>query len=141
MIKHKNKSKNQKPIQYDVHLKYLCSKCGQAHWLSFKEASTQNYKIVCDCDNIFKVKRVKDFKLKYDSSPSPSQQSHSVVTEKVSTNVLSVDLLESAVKSLSRLGFTASEAKSLVIKTYNEFPTDDIGFLVKKTLESLKNVK
>jgi hypothetical protein len=137
----KNKKKNQKPIEYDIHLKYLCSGCGQSHWLSFKEASTPNYKIVCGCDNVFKVKRVIDFKLKYHSSLPKNKESPSVVTEKVSNNVLPVDLLASAVKSLVGLGFTNSEAKSLVTKTYNESPTDDIGSLVKKTLESLKNVK
>ena len=138
MIKKKT---NQKPIEHDIHLKYLCSKCGQSHWLSFKEASTKHYKIVCDCDNVFTVKRVKGFKLKYCSLIKQKKKPDLISVTKTNTNSISTDLLDSAIKSLIGLGFTKSEAKDLLIKTYNESPTDDIGYLVKKTLESLKNVK
>jgi Holliday junction resolvasome RuvABC DNA-binding subunit len=120
---------------YDIHLKYICKKCGDIHWLSFKEASTKNYKIVCDCNNIFKVKRVKDFKVKYHSILPKTK------TQVVSTNSIPIDLLDDAVKYLATLGFTNSEAKNLVNKIYNQFPTNDVGLLVKKSLESLKNVK
>lgn len=137
----KIKKKNQKPIEHDIHLKYICKKCGQSHWLSFKEASTKNYKIVCDCDNIFKVKRVVGFKLKYDSvkinKPVTTESKPVIKTE----NNISKDLLDTVVNSLIKLGFTISEAKSLVTKSYQECPTNDIGLLVKQTLESLKNVK
>jgi Holliday junction resolvasome RuvABC DNA-binding subunit len=129
------KTSNQKPIEYDIHLKYICKKCGDIHWLSFKEASTKNYKIVCDCNNVFKVKRVKDFKVKYHSILPKAK------TQVVSTNSIPIDLLDDAVKYLATLGFTNSEAKNLVNKIYNEFPTNDVGLLVKKSLESLKNVK
>ena len=136
-----NKKKNQKPIEYDIHLKYICKKCGQPHWLSFKEASTKNYKIVCDCDHIFKVKRVTGFKLKYDSV----KINNSIVKETKpvtkTENIIPKDLLDTVVNSLVSLGFTVKEAKSLVIKSYSDFPTNDIGLLVKQTLESLKNVE
>lgn len=138
MIKKKT---NQKPIEHDIHLKYLCSKCGQSHWLSFKEASTKHYKIVCDCDNVFTVKRVKGFKIKYASAMKENKKPDPVPVAKTNTNSISADLLNNAIKSLIGLGFTKSEAKDLLIKVYNESPTNDIGYLVKKTLESLKNVK
>lgn len=133
--------KNQKPIEHDIHLKYICKKCGQSHWLSFREASTKNYKIVCDCNNIFKVKRVVGFKLKYDSvkinKPVTTESKPVTKTE----NSIPKDLLDTVVNSLVKLGFTISEAKSLVAKSYEDCPTNDIGLLVKQTLESLKNVK
>lgn len=132
---------HQKPIEYDINLKYICKKCGQPHWLSFKEASTKNYKIVCDCDNIFKVKRVKGFKLKYYSISEKNKNSNFLDTRKNNTDTIDSDLLDNATKSLVNLGFTNSEAKNLIIKIYNESHIEDIGYLVKKALESLKNVK
>lgn len=136
-----NKKKNQKPIEYDIHLKYICKKCGQPHWLSFREASTKNYKIVCDCNHIFKVKRVAGFKLKYDSV----KINKPVITESKPVtkieNSIPKDLLDTVANSLVKLGFTVSEAKSLVSKSYSDCPTNDIGLLVKQTLESLKDVK
>lgn len=133
--------KNQKPIEYDIHLKYICKKCGQPHWLSFKEASTKNYKVVCDCNHIFKVKRVTGFKIKYDSikiSKSVSATSKPVTKTDQS---IPKDLLDTVVNSLVKFGFTVSEAKSLVTKSYSDCPTNDIGLLVKQTLESIKNVE
>lgn len=137
MIQQKNK--NQKPIEHDIHLKYLCPKCGEPHWLSFKEASTKNYKIVCDCDHIFKVKRVAGFKLKYVSN-KVSKQEVSKPVEKLQP-IIPSELLKSITKALTDLGFTNSEAKNLATKTYIDFPVDDIGLLVKRILESMKNVK
>lgn len=134
MIKHQ--TKNQKPTEYDIHLKYLCQKCGQPHWLSFKEASTKNYKIVCDCNHIFKVKRVIDFKLKYATIKT---QPH--VTPIKQQLAIPSDTLTGVVKTLTNLGFTNSEAKNLATKTYSDFPTEDIGSLVKQILENIKNVK
>lgn len=135
-----------KPIEYDIHLKYLCTNCGSSHWLSFKEASTKNFKIVCECDNIFMVKRVSDFKLKYyktltKSKPETKPEEESIKTEAIKKNIIPNDILETAINSLLTFGFTKNEAKSLIIKTYNILPTTDIALLIKKSLESLKNVK
>lgn len=60
--------KLQKPIDADIHLKYRCKKCGIDHWLSFKEASTKNFKVVCYCGSVFKVKQLSGFKFKYEDS-------------------------------------------------------------------------
>lgn len=138
MIKHQ--TKNQKPIEYDIHLKYLCQKCGQPHWLSFKEASTKNYKIVCDCNHVFKVKRILDFKLKYATTKQTivKTPSHTIP---IKQQTIPSDTLTGVVKTLTNLGFTNSEAKNLATKTYSDFPTEDIGSLVKQILENIKNVK
>ena len=61
----KKKVQSQKPIEHDIHLKYKCPTCDQHHWLAFREAKTKNFKVVCDCNTVFKVKRISAFKIKY----------------------------------------------------------------------------
>jgi len=57
-------TKNQKPIEYDIHFKYLCS-CGQFHWLTHNEVTTKNFFIVCDCNKKIKIKTIDSIKIKY----------------------------------------------------------------------------
>jgi hypothetical protein len=61
----KNKKKLLKPIDHDVHLKYRCPECSVDHWLSLREAQTDGFIIVCECNNIFKVRTVDDIVVKY----------------------------------------------------------------------------
>ena len=61
----KKKVQSQKPIEHDIHLKYKCPTCDQHHWLAFREAKTKNFKVVFDCNTVFKVKRISAFKIKY----------------------------------------------------------------------------
>ena len=130
------KTKNSlKPIDYDIHLKYICQNCGNTHWLSYKEASTKNYKIVCDCDNIFTVKCVSGFKLKFRSKKIKQQKP--VVEEK--SNNIPDDLLTKTATTLVSYGFTMTEAKELVSKSYQQFPSDSVITLVKQVLESLRS--
>ena len=124
--KSKRLSKNQKPIESDVHLKYRCKKCGQDHWLSIREASTKNFKIVCDCGRVFGVKLVKAFKLCYAQNSSKK------------INKIPVDLLDKSVKLLVGYGFTSQEATESVIESYNKNPNDDFASLVKQTLASMR---
>lgn len=124
--------KNQKPTEYDIHLQYRCPQCYSIHWLSFLETSTKNFKIVCDCGCIFKVKRTTGFKLKYESN------SEKVVEEKPAV-IIPNDLLKRAISSLLPYGFTKDECKELLIKSYTHHQTNDIGTLIKNTLEMLKN--
>lgn len=128
-IKKKSKklSKNQKPIDTDIHLKYRCKKCAQDHWLSIEEASTKNFKIVCYCGLVFGVRLVKDFRLKYEP-----------LETKKSTKI-PVDLLEKSVKLLVGYGFTNSEAIELISNSYLQNPNDDFASLVKQTLASIRN--
>lgn len=132
--------KYQKPIDYDIHLKYLCNKCGSVHWLSFKEASTDQFKVVCDCDNIFTVRRVSGFKLKYFD-----QQNKSKINEEKPQTSSDISkqipefLLTQTIKALIPYGFTSAEAKELIVKSYNEQPNDNPLLLVKQTLASLRS--
>lgn len=130
---------SQKPIEYDVHLKYLCPKCGQSHWISFKEASTKNFKIVCDCDKVFKVRRLENFKVKYVNSTIQTKKD---TTTKNKTSGLSNSVLNKCVKVLSEYGFSTYEAKDMISQSYNETQTEDIGILIKTALTKFgaKNV-
>lgn len=139
--------KNQKPIEYDIHLKYICAKCGQPHWLSFKEASTKHFKVVCDCGCVFGVKRISGFALKYHKKkPTPTKTPQPTETIKPPEAVvpsISTDLLNKTVRALIPYGFTEGEAKVLITNSYKQYPNDDILLLVKQVLESLRssNVK
>lgn len=86
----KQKVKNLRPIEYDIHLKYQCL-CSQIHWLSYNEASEPDFIIVCDCGKKLKVKPVKDFSIEYkkkkkkkrvdDSSESTTDSLNQTTTE------------------------------------------------------------
>lgn len=130
---------HQKPIEYDIHLKYICQRCGQTHWLSINEASTRKFKVVCFCGLVFGIKRVKDFKLIYHKKTPKAIETKKSKPEQKSIPVISNDLLNQTIEVLVKYGFTKTEAKNLIIKSYQNLPTDNPIELVKQTLESLRN--
>lgn len=123
--------RNQKPIEHDIHLRYLCQNCGQSHWLSYAEASTKKFKIVCYCGHTFGVKLVVDFKLKYSKSLKKSKSSNIELS-------IPNDILLKGISQLKSYGFTDTESKDLLIKTYTSNPTDDLATLIKQTLISIR---
>ena len=127
-MKLKKKLKNQKPIEFDIHLKYRCSKCNQEHWLSYQEASTKNFKIVCFCKNIFYVQRICAFKVKYFNSQ-----------KKQISSSIDKNALKKSANILVNYGFSDEEAKKLIKKSYDINPTNDCSLLVKQALELLKD--
>lgn len=153
----KKTKKLQKPIDTDLHLKYRCKKCGLDHWLSYREAATKNFKVVCMCGLTFKVRRVIGLKLQYEPYEQIVEEKPQVIKEEISTptppgitpeicateNVAPVqknipsELLEKAVKLLLGYGFTKTEATKMVTNTYFRVPVDDYATLVKYTLESI----
>jgi hypothetical protein len=136
----KTKKTNQKPVEFDVHLKYECEECGVNHWLSFNEAKTKHYKVVCDCGSVFEIDRVLRFKLKYASEQQATAQI-SEQTEPKEKAKIPVDLLcRSATILVSQFGFTQSEAEDSLISTYELTPVDDCALLVKHTLENMRNM-
>lgn len=159
-----NKTKKlQKPIDKDIHLKYRCKKCGLDHWLSFREASTKNFKVVCNCGRVFKVKQVKACVLKYFNNVSVPESpiEESTVSKKTpvqtddvkpedpkpekqesinTKQTIPVDILEKSVKLLLSYGFTKTEATKLVTNTYFNVPVNDYPTLVKYTLQSLGDI-
>lgn len=127
----KTKKKNQKPIDLDIHLKYRCpnNNCKYDHWLSLKEASTKNFKVVCDCGEIFKVKLVSGVSVIYATAPEPITQ------QKPQT--IPVDILEKCCKLLINYGFTESESKKMIESTYQQNPSDDCKELIKLALKNI----
>lgn len=141
----KLKTKNQKPIETDAHFKYRCPNCGWDHWISLKESQTKNFKIVCDCDTIFKPKRIKNITIEYykkskqvvnktETTKSQPQESEQKVLEKP-TQSIDKSILDKCLKLLTQYGFTNSEAKTLILSAYDRLQVNDIGILIKNVLE------
>lgn len=130
----KKTKKNLKPIEYDIHLKYRCDNCCQDHWLSFNEASTKNFKVVCDCGNVFKVKRPVKFKLKYEPKTFNKEPRQKPVLDKEKDNKPCEELLAKSVKVLMNYGFSAKEASDLICESYQANHVDELISLVKQTL-------
>lgn len=135
MMKTKNKKKNQKPIDIDLHFKYRCKnrKCDREFWLSLKETQTKNFKVVCDCGCVFHPKRINKIKIIYADESGLDQK-------KPNTNDKSVlsDLNEKCCKLLTRYGFTETESKCLTEKAIIKHPElDSPTILVKHILQNL----
>ena len=127
------KNRQQKPIEHDIHLKYRCAKCGQDHWLSYLEASTKHFKIVCHCGRVFVVKRLSGFKLKYFKKPPVKIPAPVIDKPKIP-----LDLLNKSVNLLVGYGFSQPEATDLLNSSYQQNPIDDYSSLVKQTLKLLR---
>ena len=125
------KKKSPKPTEYDIHIKYQCPECQQDHWLSYQEASTKRFIVVCSCKYVFRVKRPIGFSLEYKKIITEVQQP---IKEE-----LSIDILDKSMLLLVRYGFTQSEARELLLSSFAANPTNDYALLVKQTLESIRN--
>lgn len=131
--------KKPKPIECDIHLKYICPQCGQTHWLSFKESCAKHFKIVCDCNNIFEVKRTKKIKLCFHRKKNKSKpKKETRQNTDSSTNSIPLDLLNQCIDILMNYGFSKSEAKNIILKSYKNNPVNDLSNLIKQTLASWK---
>lgn len=130
------KTKNQKPIELDVHLKYQCpnSKCGYCHWLSLVETQTKNFKVVCDCGQIFKPKRVSKLKIAYHKATKPILNKNPVVSE----TTVPLDLYRKCATILTGYGFSESETLNLVTDAYTNNTTSDAKVLIKYILQNLE---
>lgn len=129
--------KNQKPIDIDVHLKYLCpnTNCGYSHWLSLKETQTKNFKVVCDCGTVFLPKSIKKLKVVYCATKKIfEKKTKNVITIAKEDSDISQELLDKAKKTLIAYGFDAIEAESLIKDSYKQKPEQDCVKLVKNTL-------
>ena len=146
----KKKVQSQKPIEHDIHLKYKCPTCDQHHWLAFREAKTKNFKVVCDCNTVFKVKRISAFKIKYQlenksfeiektkNEIAPPVVAPIVVPPVVAPPQIPLELLNKACKLFITYGFTQKESILLLKSSYEKNPVDDYSALIKNTLELIK---
>ena len=147
----KKKVQSQKPIEHDIHLKYKCPTCDQHHWLAFREAKTKNFKVVCDCNTVFKVKRISAFKIKYQLENKSFEIEKTkkevappivvppvVVPPVVAPPQIPLELLNKACKLFITYGFTQKESILLLKSSYEKNPVDDYSALIKNTLELIK---
>lgn len=144
-----------KPIEYDCHFKYKCPdpNCGYDYWISFKQANTKNYKIVCDCGLVFKPKRIKSIKpiyfetqkivvLEKPKKEEPVVEEKTIEPEKQPEPIVKdIDktILDKCVKILVGYGFTVSESQLLLTNSYRKCQESDCGKLIKYTLENMEN--
>lgn len=148
------KQKIQKPIDLEAHLKYRCPKCGYEYWISLTEAQTKNFKIVCDCKTVFRPKRIKKVKILYESKTSKQsanttdsipvenkqeeiKSSDVIIKTEPPVRLISNTLRDKCVAVLVTYGFTKTEAKDLIVKSYSESNIEDPILLVKQALSTI----
>lgn len=155
--------KNLKPIEHDIHLKYLCPNpsCCCPHWLSYKEASTKKFKVVCDCGQIFNVRRIKTLNIEYitkkrlTSNPIDGKipgvfetKNESIITEPIDNSVKPIynepvppkDIKQLAIEHMKNYGFSEKESCVMIEKALEENPEiDDYIVLVKHSLFWISN--
>ena len=133
----KTNLKSQKPIEIDAHFKYRCPNtgCGCFHWLSLKECQTKNFKTVCDCGEVFKVKLIDELKILYTKKKIVKSAKD---TDKMTIQQIPIDLLRNCVKILVGYGFSESESEELIKNIYAENQITDCAVLIKKSLESIR---
>jgi Holliday junction resolvasome RuvABC DNA-binding subunit len=142
--KTKIKNKSLKPIDIDGHFKYRCPGCGIDHWASFKEASTRHFIIVCDCSEVFSVKRISNIeivfakkKIKEQEIQKTEPEKKEVVKEIKQSVEIPDETLNKSIKMLVALGFMKDEAESMLKETDASDPTENIALLVKKSIAKI----
>jgi hypothetical protein len=136
------KKKSLKPIEVDAYFKYRCpqSNCGQNHWLTLKETQTKNFKIVCDCGEILKPKRIDKIRIKFFTKTKTQKEEPAKEenlpqkTEEIYDNPISERLLVICSKTLKDYGFTSKEAENLLKQSYVLNPTENPLELINNTL-------
>ena len=130
----KIKMKKIKPVDIDLHLKYLCPNCGAICWLSLRETKTVGYISVCDiCHDTFKVKTIDKITIQY--KHNKKQIEKPIEKNEKTTIIFDPDTRFKSVDSLVKYGFTNKEASELVQDAFDIFKTNDIGTLVKESLK------
>lgn len=131
---------NLKPIDIDLHIKYLCpnTECGFVHWLSLRETKTKTFKVVCDCGQIFSPKTIRRIKIVYKKSvknkPSAPRQSEDLPVEEL----ISFDTLRTCKTTLDQYGFSPKESKQLIEKAYQHLKSNDAIGIIKYILQNLE---
>ena len=131
------KHKSLKPIELDAQFKYRCPnpQCGSEHWLFLNQTRVKGFKIVCDCNIVYSVKRIKNIKPIYPKKkiqPVVEQQPEPEQTVEINTET--TDHLNKAYKILEHYGFSHKEAVELVNKVHDITECNDPLILVKDSL-------
>ena len=110
--------KNQKPIEYDISFKYTCQECEVSHWLFLREVQSKDFKVICECGNIFYTETVKNIEIVYCSD-----------TEQL-------DIGSKAAKTIVALGYTKKQAYEMIQKSVVDNFFDNPNELVKYSLKN-----
>lgn len=144
-MKTKKQMKIQKPTKIDASFLYNCPNCQAQHWLYLREAQTKNFKIVCECDTIFKPKLIHNIKISYAANKEKKHKKTKStntppIPAKSPDNVRGVplDFMESCVKILDGYGFTKMESINLISKAYHSTEDKRIVNVIKIALSSLE---
>lgn len=132
--------KLQKPIKTDASFLYICpnDSCSIEHWVYLREAKTKNFKVVCYCGTVFKVKQIQSIDINYEEQ-KPNLQEEVIKTDVTNSNLsVPIDIEQKCVKILTEYGFTSQEAKDLLLKAYNKNQTDSPAELIKLSLQLLE---
>jgi hypothetical protein len=149
------KKKNLKPIELDVNFKYRCpnTECGYFHWISLNEAKTKNFKIVCDCETIFKPKQISNVQITYvevkiNNENNSIEESTAKIAQADTDTDDVIDIVEvvvipettknKSIKLLIDYGFTESESKLFVEKAYGKLRDNNPVSLVKYIMQNLE---
>lgn len=139
-----------KPSSHDIHYEYICPNCGFNHWLSSVEASTKNYKIVCDCKSIIIPKPIKNIEIIYkegkidffskeneeNNSSNSQEQSPETSTE---SKKIKIDkkVLKQCTAILEQYGFEKKEASEMIKEIFDETKHQDVKILVKLAIQKI----
>lgn len=101
-----------RPIDADVHLKYICGECGSTMWASITEARTPNFILVCgECNAIHKLVLVGNINISF-VKVQPTTKVFADITEvKIKEEMVG---LNDIVIMLANLGHDKKKAKLLV---------------------------
>lgn len=152
----KKKIKNLKPIEYDIHLKYLC-RCGEHHWLSFDEASEKDFIIVCGCNSLLKVKPLSGIVVKYKENKKSKKIDHTTKQKELLFNhsnnekkdiindktqkELPENLINTCSNLLVTFGYSKREAIDLIKDFYSKNNNIEYSKFVKSLLSSIGELK
>lgn len=147
--------KTVKSVETDAHFKYLCPSCGANHWASLMESKTKGFMIVCHCGKPFSVETIEKIDIVY--KPEEKQEKKEIKKSvdhkssrlerklersrlkglikeeerKTQPQTLPLDKTEKCVKTLCVLGYTKSEARSMIKEAFSAMPTEDLDQLIK----------
>lgn len=123
-------TKQQKPIQIEASLKYICESCQASHWLFLREAQTENFKVVCECGSIFIPQQIHSLNIQYTNTNN--EKCINDTTEY--SHKLDESTVNDCIKTLCSLGYDKAEATGLVAIAYKELNSNDSTKIIKYIL-------
>lgn len=134
----KTKLRSQKPIEVEASLKYTCpnNDCNFNHWIFLREAQTKNFKIVCECGEVFKPKCIKKIEIVY-----LSEETDKNLPKKDDSKENYPSFVYRAINMMVSLGYSKKESQEKIIEIYNIEKITDPSTLVKRTISQFGEIK